>query len=198
MIDLRKGAFAAWAVAGLSILSIGLGLALVLQLGGTSGQDLGRTASNASWARILPILVAAEVTKLLIAASQATVALAVRGSRGGAWRRLLLPAGLAGSAAVAASGVVGLYATAVERPELTGQTSAFGFWGMAATGLWALMIVMLRPVELRPWQTFLGLALAAASVVPLLIPAVAIAAGLLGLPWWFGLAARLREASRTA
>lgn len=189
----RKGVLAAAAVGGLSLLSIALGMALLARLGGTSGQDLGRGAAASVWADILPILVAAEIVKLLIAAAQATVVFALTGSKDGATRWALLLTGLAGAVAIAASGAVGLYAVAAHQPELGAQTSALGFLGMAATGLWLLLLVVFRPVALRGWHTALGLVVAALSMATLIFAPVAILAGILGVPWWFGLAARLRS-----
>ena len=198
MINHQKGSQAAWAVAGLSILSIALGLVLLSQLGGSSGQDLGRDAGAIDWARVVPILIAAEVVKLLIAAFQAIVTYALLGARAGAGRWALLVFGLLGALSIAASGGVGLYAIVAQKPELTAQTSALGFLGMAATGLWVLLVILLRPVSLRAWQVALGLIVAAASVAPLLFPPAAMIAGILGLPWWFGIAKRLGETSRVA
>jgi hypothetical protein len=147
---------------------------------------------------VVPILVAAEAVKLLIAAFQAIVTCALLGQRGGAGRRALLVFGLLGALSIAASGAVGLYAIVAQKPELTVQTSALGFLGMAATGLWVLLVVLLRPVSLGAWQVALGLIVAAASIAPLLFPPAALIAGVLGVPWWFAIARRLGETSRLA
>ena len=197
MSNPRKGSKAAFAVAGLSLLSIALGLVLLSQLGGSSGQDLGRGAGATAWARVVPVLLTAEVVKLLIAVFQAIVTFAVA-PRAGAGRWPLLVSGLLGALSIAASGMVGLYAILAHQPELTAQTSALGFLGMAATGLWSLLVVLLRPVSLRAWQAGLGLIVAAASIAPLLFPPAALIAGILGVPWWFAIARRLGETSRLA
>ncbi|MDP8912548.1 MAG: hypothetical protein M3N39_03095, partial [Pseudomonadota bacterium] len=196
VIDYHKGSQAAGAIAGLSILSVGLGVLLLSQLGGSSGQDLGSDAAATAWARVVPILLAAEVVKLLIAAFQAIVTFALLGSRAGAGRWPLLVVGLLGAFSIAASGVVGLYAIVAHEPELTAQTSALGFLGMVSTGLWALLVVVLRPISLGAWQSALGLMMAAASTAPLFFPPAAMIAGILGVLWWFGIAMRLREISR--
>ena len=195
-VDYQKGSQAAFAVAGLSTLSIFLGLVLLSQLGGSSGQDLGRDAAAMDWVRVVPLLLAAEGVKLLIAAFQAIVTYALVGSRGRAGRWPLLVFGLLGALSIAASGLVGLYAIVAHEPERTTQTSALGFLGMAATGLWVLLVVLLRPVSLRAWQVALGLTVAAASIAPLLFPPAAMIAGILGVPWWFAIAKRLREISQ--
>lgn len=185
---------AAMAVALLSVAQIGVGLLLISLLGGTSGQDLGQGAAPADWGRAVPVLVAAEILKMLIAAAQILV---VRGLAGQAGRALPLTAaivGIAGALLVATSGILGLAAVAVRDPALGAPTSVLGFLGLAATGIWAVLVAYLKPLPLKPWLLAVAWGLGASSILALAFHQIVVIAGLLSLLWWFGLAQAAKRA----
>jgi|GEM_PF-6891797 len=187
----RRAGSAAAAIALLSILMVAVGMLLVGMLGGTTGRDLGGAAADSDFARAVPLILAAEVLKLATAAAQlVVVAAAARGEPSRAPRLALLALGGAGALLVAASGLAGLLAVAAERH--SPLIADFGFAGMAATGLWALLLVGLELPRLRRWHSAAGILFGAASLAALAAPPAAFLSVLAGLAWWFGLAGRLR------
>ena len=193
----NMAAAAAASVAVLSILSLAVGVLLMSMLGGTSGQDLGQGAPDAAFARAVPVLGLAEVLKMLTAAAQLVVVAATAASASGAAQRAAMGVtGAAGAILIAASGIVGLYAIATSDATAGKTISDLGFFGIAATGLWLLLVVLFKALPLPVWLTAIALAVAATSLGALLVPPLVMLSGVLGLVWWFGLAAQLRRSAR--
>lgn len=186
-----KARVAAIGLAALSALGLAAGVALTVMLGGTTGQDLGRNAADAAFARATPLLVLAEIVKLLSAAAQVVVVRAVSAAAPPGRARLAsLVSGIAGALLIAASGIVGLYAVATAQPDLGPIVADLGFAGVAATGVFAIVLVSFEAPRLRRWHVSAALLFAIASLAGLILPPLVLLTVPLGWAFWLGLARR--------
>jgi hypothetical protein len=189
------GPAAAIAVAIFSFVALALGILLLTRLGGTSGQDLGSAAGADAFARAVPLLFAAELLKLLTACAQLVVVIAVaRPAPERLSRVAMLILGSLGAFFIAASGVAGIEAIAAEDPGQGGFISNLGFVGVAATGAWALLVTLLRPLPLPRWLLVVGALFGLVSLAAFPVPPLALLTVVLGWPWWIGLSGVLRSA----
>jgi hypothetical protein len=188
----RIAAAAAFTVGLGSVAALAVGFLLLSKLGGTSGRDLGGAAAAGAFADAVPLLVAAEMLKLITAGAQ-LVAVRSTAAHAEAARRTLVTAGYSGALLIAASGIFGLSAVATQSRDMASLISTPGFYGIAATGLWAILLVLQGGFEFRRWLAVAGVLFGAACLVALAVPPVAMLSGILGWAWWFGLAAHLRR-----
>jgi hypothetical protein len=100
----------------LSLAGMAVGVLLLNALGGSSGQDLGQNAPASAFGKAVPLLVAAEVIKILSAVVQLVIACALFTGVQGTLRIPFLLTGGAGALLIAASGVVGLMALRPKTP----------------------------------------------------------------------------------
>jgi hypothetical protein len=185
---------AAIAVALLSAAQLAVGIGLTSMLGGLTGQDLGANAANEAFARAAPLLVVAEILKLLVAAAQAMVVRPVAAAAPAhAARTATLVAGLGGALLIAASGLLGLYAVAVQDPGMGPLVADLGFAGLGATGIFALVLLSFEAPRLRRWHALVTLLFGLACLVALFVAPVALLTVPLGWAFWLGLAGRLRH-----
>jgi hypothetical protein len=185
----------AFALGVLTALAMLTGVLLISALGGSSGRDLGTTASGAAIMAVAPLLAVAELLKFATGACLGTLVLASAAAqlklRAGAYL-----SGCAGAVLIAASGSVGLYALASQSRDMGAWASALGFAGSGATAIWVLTFLGGSTVALSKWHRTVGCAFAGASLLSLIVAPVALLAGLFGLVWWFGLS-RAPRPSRT-
>jgi hypothetical protein len=187
------GPAAAIAVALLSFLALALGILLLNMLGGTSGDDLGSSAGAEAFARAVPVLIAAETLKLLIACAQLIVVVAAaRPASDRLARVAMMLFGSLGAFFIAASGVAGLDAVMSGDMSQAGFVSNLGFIGVAATGIWALLVIVLRPLPLARWHVAVGALFSLACLASFPIPPLALLSVVIGWPWWLGLSRALR------
>jgi hypothetical protein len=190
MFSTRKAALACYAIVALSLISLGIGIALMTMLGGQDGSQLGQSASGADWASAVPLLTLAELVKFALAAAQVIVVTHLATRTGPALGALLRAAGYSGALLVALSGIAGLQAIVAQNP-MPSLPSLFGFLGLAATGLWALLLLVAKALQTPRWHRMLTLPFGLLGIaVPLFAPA-SFAAALLGLAWWAGLGRHL-------
>jgi hypothetical protein len=187
-------AAAAALIVGLaSVAALAVGFLLLSKLGGTSGRNLGGGAAASAFANAVPLLILAETLKLVTAAAQLVVVHRTAPAPAGAAGWMLAAAGYLGASLIAASGIFGFWAVATHSQQMGVLISALGFYGIAATGVWALMLVLRGADELRRWHAAAGIAFAAACLAALAVPPAAMLSAAIGWAWWFGLAARLRR-----
>jgi hypothetical protein len=191
----KVGARSAFSLGVLTVVAMLTGVLLISALGGSSGRDLGATASGTAIMEVAPLLAAAELLKLATGACLATLVLASAPAqsklRAGAYL-----SGCAGAGLIAASGFVGLYALASQSREMGTWASALGFASSGATAIWVLTFLGGSTVALSKWHRTVGCAFAGASLLSLIVAPLALPAGLFGFVWWFGLS-RAPGSSRT-
>ena len=159
---------AAITVALLSAAQLAAGMALTGMLGGFTGQDLGANAANEAFARAAPLLVVAEILKLLAAGAQAIVVPAVAAAAPAPRARMAtLVSGMAGAILIAASGLLGLYAVAAQDPGQGPLVADLGFAGLGATGVFALVLLSFEAPRLRRWHAFVTLLFGLACLLAL-------------------------------
>lgn len=189
------GPAAAIAVAIFSFVALALGILLLVRLGGTSGQDLGGGAGADAFARAVPLLFAAEILKLLTACAQLVVVIAVaRLAPERLARVAILLLGSLGAFFIAASGVAGIEAILAQDAGQGGFVSNLGFVGVAATGAWALLVILVRPIRLARWLVVVGALFGLVCLTAFPVPPLALLTVVLGWPWWIGLSGALRSA----
>ena len=162
------------------------GVFLISALGGSSGRDLGANATGVALANAAPLLVLAELLKLVIGTCQAMLvrnAVSVQRKR----RAAALLSGYVGAALITASGMVGIYAVIAQSRGIGAMASALAFGSAAATAAWVILFVSSATMRLRPWHRSVGFTFAGASLLSLLVAQAALVGGMLGLAWWFGL-----------
>lgn len=186
--------------AGVSVVNLTMAMGVLPAMGFTGMSDF----ADPEKARTLLIpLVTLETLKLITAAATGHVVwhladddLPLRMAR---WP------GLLGSALIALSGLVGLYAVVVARTaDATGMFTALanglGIWAVAASGIWMLWLTWAwreRPGIPRGWL-ILGAAAGIVSLpVPLLAP-LALLVLLLTLVWWIWFALKVFRDARSA
>lgn len=188
-----KAGTAAAAIALISAVQVAAGIGLTAMLGGLTGADLGRGAAEAAWERAVPLLVVAELLKLAVAAAQVVVVRALASSAPAGPRRLaLFTAGFGGALLIAASGIAGFVAIA-SSDAMPAFVAPFGFGGLAATGIWALLIAGFEARTLSRWHFVSAIAFGLACLGALAVPPVALLSVVIGWGWWLGLAGRLRS-----
>lgn len=195
MFSNRKAAIACYAAIALSLLSLGIGIALMRLLGGSDGSQLGQSASGADWASAVPLLALAEGVKFALAAAQTIVVTNLARATGRPLGAALRASGYAGALLLALSGVAGFQAILTEDP-LPRLPSLFGLLGLAATGLWALLLLAGRVLKTARWHRLLTAPFALFSMAAPLFAPAAFAAALLGLAWWSGLGRQLSLEAR--
>ena len=191
----KVGARSAFSLGVLTAVAMLTGVLLISALGGSSGRDLGATATGASIMQVAPLLAAAELLKLATGACLGTLVFASAAAqsklRAGAYL-----SGSAGAVLIAASGLFGLAALASQSRDMGAWASALGFASSGATAIWVLTFLSGSTVALRRWHRAVGCAFAGASLLSLVVAPVALLAGLFGLIWWFGLS-RTSQSNRT-
>ena len=187
------GSKAAVALTILSALGLALGVLLIAQLGGTSGADLGRGAAPVHFAKVVPLLIAAEIVKILTCVAQIILVRAVAGLTTAPSGMLARLGGYAGAMLIAASGLAGLWAIASKNAGLGGIISGLGFVGLAATGLFVLLLTTAHRGKFGRWRAMAGFAFAAVSIAALLLPPLAMISAVIGWVWWLSLASVLRR-----
>jgi hypothetical protein len=190
----RSARAAAIAVALLSGAQLAVGIGLAAMLGGTTGRDLGTGAAEAAFARAVPLLVVAEMLKLLAACAQIVVVRAVAGAAPArAARAATLVSGTAGAALIAASGVLGLWAVVQQEAGHGPLIAALGFAGLGATGLFALVLLSFEAPRLSRWHAGAALLFGLLCLGALVLPVLALLSVPAGWAFWLGLAARFRH-----
>ena len=197
MFSTSYAARACFATIALSLLSIAIGIVLMRMLGGSDGSELGRSASGADWASAAPLLAIAEAVKFALAAAQAIVVTHLARRAGVPLAASLRAAGYAGALLLALSGIAGLQAIAAEDP-MPRLPSLFGLLGLAATGLWALLLLAGRVLKTAGWHRLLTVPFALLNMAALPFPPAAFAGALLGLAWWAGLGRQFSAEARAA
>lgn len=167
------------------------GMLLISALGGSSGRDLGATASGTSIMQAAPLLAAAELLKLASSACLATLVF-VSAAAQARLRTGACLSGFAGAALLAGSGLVGLYALASHSRDMGAWASALGFASSGATAIWVLTFLGGSRIKLSKWHRTAGCAFAAAGLLSLIVAPVALLTGLFGLVWWLGLSSAIR------
>ncbi|HEY0011977.1 MAG TPA: hypothetical protein VGB79_03900 [Allosphingosinicella sp.] len=185
---------AAIAIALLSAAQLAAGIALTGMLGGFTGQDLGAHAANEAFARAAPLLVLAEILKLLVAFAQAIVVPSVAAAAPAPTARMAtLVSGMGGALLIAASGLLGLYAVAAQDPGYGPLVADLGFAGLGATGIFALVLLSFEAPRLRRWHAFVTLLFGLACLIALFYAPAVLLTAPLGWAFWLGLAGRLRH-----
>jgi hypothetical protein len=191
----RTAAAAARAIALLSAAAILVGLLLLARLGGSSGRDLGAGGAGAAFGDATSLLIVAEVLKLATATAQMVLAYRARPAEPFWLRALLFLAGAAAAFCIAASGLVGLQAVAVKDQGLVPTIAGFGFAGVAATGLWAILLVTSKTLPLGRWPAGAGLLFGTIAISALALPPLAMLSAVIGWFWWLSLGACFRRGS---
>lgn len=172
--------------AGVSVVNLIMAMGVLPAMGFTGMNDF----ADPEKARTLLVpLVTLEILKLITSAATGHVVwhladddLPLRMAR---WP------GLLGSALIALSGLVGLYAVVVARTAdaasmFTALANGLGIWAVAASGVWMLWLTWAwrgRPGTPRGWLILGAVAGVVSLPVPLLAP-LALLVLLLSLVWW--------------
>ena len=186
---IRAGAPASYACAILTVAALAAGITIAVRLGAQSGVDVAR-ADSASLSAIKPLLMAAEVLKIITGALIAVAVIAANNSI--RVSRAALPLGLAGAAFLIAAGVLGFLAVGqLGRPEGTPElgtwTALAGLVSAPLTGLWAALLLPLQSSPAPRWLRITALILAASGVLALLLAPVGMIFGVASIIWWTGL-----------
>lgn len=193
MQPVKNGAPAAVAAAGLSVVSLGLGVALMARTGAGGFVAAGGDARLASAGTLLA---AAELAKMASAMAVGGVIAALLAKRAVNRRlmRFAAAVGYIGSAVLFASaviGLVGLFARVGSPQSIAWTVHVMGLAAMALTGAWA-GLAALADRGLPRWLKVAAWLFALASIATLAAPAAGLAAFLFGLAWFLGVAAALR------
>ena len=183
---------AAIAVALLSAGVLALRIAMTALL--TDPSSTGAGAGDDAFARAAPFLVAIGILQILTALAQILVVRAVAAAAPASTARMAtLASGIAGALLLAASGLLGLYATAAGAPELGALVLDLGLAALGATGVFAWVLLSFEAPRLRRWHAGVALLFGLLSLGALVFtPAVWLAVPL-GWAFWLGLAGRLRH-----
>jgi hypothetical protein len=156
----------------------------------------GASAASAeqSLAAAAPFLVVIGILKLLAAAAQILVVRAVANAAPAATARMAaLVSGIAGALLLAASGLAGLYASAVQAPQYAPLAADLDLAGLGATGVFALVLLSFEAPRLRRWHAGATLLFGLLCLVALFAPPAFFLAIPVGWAFWLGLAGRLRH-----
>lgn len=167
---------AAYAQSALTLASLALGIALLLQTNGPTSSSLGHA---------LPLLALAQSLKLLsaIALGLCVSGLPLSLERPGA-TLLGLTCGVAAVLTMAGAALAGTYAILAARPVLATPIAWLGFSSLALTGVWVLTILSTRALPLGRFTRIAGLLFAASAILALLVPMVGLLAAVTGIGWW--------------
>ena len=167
---------------------------LALKVGMTASlTDRGGTA-EAAFAAAAPFLVAIGILKLLAALAQILVVRAVAAAAPApAARMAALVSGIAGALLLAASGLLGLYASAADAPQHAALVFDLDLAALGATGVFALVLLSFEAPRLRRWHAGASLLFGLLCLLALFLPTAFWLAVPLGWAFWLGLAGRLRH-----
>ena len=183
---------ASYACAVATILSLGVGIGIVVAMGVTSGADVARASAEAR-ASALPLLVAAELLKLITGLLIAATVL--QSGRVFDSSKLTRAVGLLGAALVFAAGLLGLPAVLSQAGAYLAQPVVLaGLLSLPLTGSWAAMMTSgARP---SPLLTGVGFALGILGLLSLALPPAAMLFGLVSILWWVLLGRTLARLSK--
>jgi hypothetical protein len=195
------GSLAAFLSAALSLVSLGLGLAILSAVRGADPGDLAAGETMRALGQHIPLLLTAEAVKAALALSGALAMLSLRKRLTEAQSPLRVwsttGVGLAGSGLLLASAAAG--AQAAFEPAMADVLAKaavqFGALSVVATGLWALLSgVMLLGDPFRARALgLIGVGLGVASAPMPFFPIAGMAVFVFSLAWWILLGLRLRD-----
>lgn len=188
----QAGAWAALAQSGTTMAGLAVGILIIRQTGARDAALSG--VSAARMVSATPLLISAELIKLIGAASFVVMSLSLWSGIRASRARIGKLAGFVTATLPFASAATGLIAIEVGDRAGAGYAAAFGLASLAASGAFALACISELEANRSVAVRLIGSAYAAGAIIAPVLPPLSHLAAVIGIVWWAGLyALMIRE-----